>query len=74
MPRDQEAQAVSTASCASEPFENTGPFGISINTAPMNPITNPKTADRVSGQGTHWEQTREWTGADFWDSEIYPFG
>jgi hypothetical protein len=33
-----------------------------------------KTADRVSGQGTHWEQTREWTGADSWDSEIYPFG
>jgi hypothetical protein len=33
-----------------------------------------KTADRISGQGTHWEQTREWTGADFWDSEIYPFG
>jgi hypothetical protein len=33
-----------------------------------------KTADRVSGQSTHWEQTREWTGAAFWDSEIYPFG
>jgi hypothetical protein len=33
-----------------------------------------KTADRVQGQGTHWEQIREWTGADEWDSQIYPFG
>jgi len=49
VPKDQDAHAVNTPSCANDPFEKIGPLGTSINIAPMNPITNPNTADRVSG-------------------------
>src|SRR5205814_388524 len=32
-----------------------------------------KTADRVTRQGKYFESAREWSGAEFWDHDIYSY-